>query len=348
MDPLSSSSTITISHESFGENYHATFRSGQYACMFDNFYRSSRNMRVVDLESSKNLRTFKCEVDESILAFGYPYIVTRIGGKLKIWDVNSPLADPKVIHTDLTDIRRGAIQGKTIVIISTQYDTMQPKYITIIRDFEDQNTRRGLIDDTIDGSSGLVIYKDYVVYSTYFGALRLLSLDDPTGDPKMLSTAGDVKSYIDKVWTENVEEFKKNIAQSIVSEGETLAYSTQCAIKVWNVNSDKLQKEINTKKNYTLLSLEGRFILGVTDNSAKIWDLFTGNIIYKEKGKDAFPSAGNIPSFTLYNNKIYHVGKSKERKDIIIPQDEKPITEEKDSNPDKEQQEPKKERCLLS
>jgi len=350
MDPLSSHS-ITIRHESlpFGDNYHAVFRSDQFACMFDNFFESSREMRVVDLERKKTLRTFKCESKEAIVAFSYPYIVTRIEGKLKIWDVSSSLADPIVINTHLKDIQRGAIQGKTIAIISTQFETSQPKYITIIRDFNKPDETMNLfVDDTIDGSTGLAIYKNYLIYSTYFGALKLVSLDDAT-DVKILNTVGDVNTYLEKLGKENVEEFRKNTAQSIVCEAETLAYTTESTLKIWNIASDSLQKEINTKKSYRLLSFEGRFVLGVTNKSAKIWDIINGNVIYKKE--DAFPFAGNIPSLTLFKNKIYHVGRQDEKEDdIIIPQEEKSVLEKKDSDEKQEAaaEKPQKGRCLVS
>lgn len=342
------------------EDSHAILRSGQHACVFDNYYETSRTMRIIDIETQKTIKRFRCELGESIFVFRFPYLVTRKEGLIKIWDASSDSREPqKVISTDLKGIQRGDIHGKTLVIISTQLETMQPKYITIIRDFERPNeTLHTFIDRDIDGDSGLLIYNDSVLYSTLFGSLQILSLDDFSF--KTIPNVPDVNAYLEGITRDNVEEYKSNIIRSLVMEGTTLAGSSPRAIKIWDVASCTLQREISSKREYLLLSLEGRFLFGVSHRHAKIWDIFSGVLLYKEKEYNL--SACFIPAFTLFQNRMYHVGmRGLERADIVV---EEPLTstleeqnksseqheEEKQAPNENEKPLPKdrKDRCILS
>ncbi|MBS0624592.1 MAG: hypothetical protein JSS32_00905 [Verrucomicrobia bacterium] len=296
---------LSWDQKSFDE-YHCIFQSGKFACMFTHYFNSDREYRIVDLETNKAVKTFRCEKEESILNFEAPWVVTKNGGIIKIWNMESSSSSPeKTLETDAQGIKAGAVHGHTIVTLSTQNESMKADYVMIVRDFRDANATTIVFqDEEIDMDSGIAIYGKYCVYSTLFGGLKLISLEDPSqGDCIHWMNEEELGAYLEKLNESNLSQYEKHNYRSIRIDGDIFVGSTETHIKVWDLAKKMLMKEIPVPKEQTLLSLQGRLLVGTDHKDFRIWDIFSGTVVYHRERN--YP--GNIPQTALYKNTLYHV-----------------------------------------
>lgn len=338
----------TIQHVNVASEYkvlHAILRSGKYACRFDNFYESSRQMEVIDLETNVILKRFRCEVGEAICCFRAPYFVTRKEGNIRIWNINNDSSEPdKTIETGIKKIQRVDMQGKTLIIIASDYEYMYPRHIYIFRDFEKaadgfndseeaDKTLAYMMDKEIDLDSSLLICDNTLIYSTHFGVLKIVDLTTlnlikySMAEDELKQYVEELTKYMESEDEDLLDPYEANIVKSLIRDGNNLVGSTDRAIKVWNATTFALVKEIpnDEKVSYYLHSLEGCLLFGCNYMGVKIWDIVKGKVIYSAEG--VFPSGGNIPSLTLYNRKIYRLDYQKIERPAIALEEEEELKE---------------------
>lgn len=286
---------------------HAIYRSGQYACMFDNFINQARTYNIINLETGKTIKSVESEDREHLVAFTYPYLITRVCKEhseplINIRDVSSASIKPKMTFPFKWDFCSATFDGKTLVLTSTRRESMQPKYITIIKNIEIED---GITtsDGEIGVNSAIQIYKGWLVYSTLAGCLKMVSLDDSSNVKVISPDGGSAENYMSSITKDNFEEFvEKNSIHSLSIDGDICVGSTKDSLKVWNLSSKTLQKTIKREDDGLLLSQQDRFIIE-SGRNVKIWDIFAGTICYQTEKRDAC----NIPHLTLYKNSIFRV-----------------------------------------
>ncbi len=110
---------------------------------------------------------------------------------------------------------------------------------------------------------------------------------------------------------ETCDTYRVDEVNSFVADGSTLIDSTKRAIKIWDLVSLELQRQIPVEEEYTLLSLEGNLLSGFAFNTGfstltvRIWNVFTGKVLHSEKLENK--SAVGFPSVTLYKGTIYRI-----------------------------------------
>lgn len=305
---------------------HSIFRSGQYACMFDNFYQSSRSLYVVDLETKQTIKRFKCELDEHILTFNYPYLVTKKDAMdrtstIRVWDLTSSSNEClNSFDPPIRDIQRGVVKGKTLVLAFSDMEGITPKKIAIIKNIEQLEDVSMVSDDEIDPFTDLQIYNGWLIYSAVAGCLKMISLEDPSNVHYIPVDGVDMESYLQKITEDTILDLHEaHVIKTLVIEGDTCVGSTEKALKVWDLTSKTLQKTIERKDAGMLISLQGRFALESHHQHVRIWDIISGTIVHQEER--TYP--GNIPHLTHYNNTLFRVnnklGQNWKDVEIVLP-----------------------------
>jgi WD40 repeat protein len=332
MKRVDSASFIThVSIDRTGD-FHAIMRSGQYGCVYDNFFESRRNISILDLETGRAIKNFRLNRGEGIKCFNAPHIVSKEGNIWRVWDVTSSSSDPKkIFELKISYLAKVAIEGNTLVAISGMdpFLSRNPSHITVVKDIERANeTIEKFFDEFIDEKSGLLIHQNNMIYSTQLGSVKIASLVDMASF-KIIHFREDMMAYLEKEVAEGrltkdtFDAYRVDEVSSFVVDGNTLIGSTQQAIKVWNLVSGELQKRIPIEGEHTLLSLEGKFLSGFAFNSGfstltvRIWNVFTGRVVHSEELENK--SATYFPSITLYNGTIYRIAdEGDEHNDIDI------------------------------
>lgn len=292
-------------------DYHAMFRSGSHAVMFSNFYGRGKDLGIYNLDENKLIKTYKFKENESIVQFGFPYLVSKTKENIiRIWDVNSDSREPiHEVDANLHDIHRGIVHEGLVFIFSTQFVNMTPQYMTIIDCASGKHQGRNKLEG-IDPDTAVLFHQKCLILSQIFGGVVTIIPFEDGKEPRTIQTVEDINVYAEGITNDTVEEYKKNVVRHLVGDGNTLVGATSKAIKVWDFQTGALKKMFPTEEPCELYSVQGSFLFGTTvtfesgrEELIKVWDTESGNTLLQLKNTSTHP----IPNCLWYNHKIYHV-----------------------------------------
>lgn len=337
MTPLNPSTTVSwqnvcLDGGDYINEYHSIFRDGSYALMFSHFYERAKSVCVTNLDNGRVIKTYKFDLNESILNFRFPYLVSKTRDNLiRIWDLNSNSTGPvNTIDKNLRGIHGGVIHENTVYIFSTQQVSMVPKYLTILGDIEKPDEFVSFGPQPMAGvdlDTGLLMHEGNLIFSMYFGSVVLM-VKGTEQESKTLKGVKDVKAFQEGLNDETIAKestitkYENNIVRYFVAEGNTLVGATVKAIKIWDLNAEDLQREFPTEEPCQLFSLQGKFLFGTSvkfnpsrTDIVNIWDIVSGNVLFSMDNTSSHP----IPHCVMYNNKFFHVNaKTSKMPDTVV------------------------------
>lgn len=287
-------------------NYRSTFRSGSHAVMFSDFYGRGKDVGIYHLDEQKRIKTYKFELDESIVQFGFPYLVSRTkGDNIRIWDVNSDSTGPiHEVDVGLMGLHRGIVEDGMVFLFSTQNDTTSPQHMTVIDCATGSFVERSKLEN-IDPETAVLFHQNSLILSYIFGSM-LLVIPMKKGDTARPIRIVDEEALEDYINETSSKDLKNNIIRELVADGDTLVGATKKTIKVWDFQSGALKKAFPIEEPCQLYSVQERFLFGAMGDQIKVWDLESGNTLLQLSNTSSHP----IPHCLWYNHKVFHVNAS--------------------------------------
>lgn len=338
---ITTSNTTQLRWSSIGidsGNYRSTFRCGPYAVMFDDFYGRGKNIGIFNLDDQKRIKTYKFKLDESIVQFGFPYLVSKTKENIvRIWDVNSDSTGPiHEVDIGLRGLHRGVIHEGVAYLFSTMLENHTPQYMSAIEcatgNFCGTNKLEG-----IDPESAVLFHQNCLIISQIIGGILHIIPFEAGKESRTIQTVDNLDDYAAELSEDDIEE---NVIRELVADGDILVGATNKVIRVWDFQSGALKMTFPTEEPCQLYSVEERFLFGTTttfengrEEVVRVWDIATGNTLLQMKNTSSHP----IPHCLWYHHKIFHVNaKTPQMPDLIVdlPVDEKAVVEEPKSLPD--------------
>lgn len=287
-------------------NYHSTFRSGSHAVMFSDFFGRGKDVGIYHLDDQKRIKTYKFDLDESIVQFGFPYLVSRTRNEtIRIWDVNSDAYNPiHELDLGLRGLHRGVVRDGMVFLFSTQNETTSPQHLTVIDCATGSYLERSNLE-LLDPETAVLFHRNCLILSQLFGAILTIIPIEKGNEARMIQIVGeeDLEDYVDGLSSDDVED---NVIRELVADGDTLVGATNKVIRVWDFQSGELKKIFPIEEPCQLYSVQERFLFGAMEDQIKVWDIESGNTLLQLTNTSSHP----IPHCLWYNHKVFHVNAS--------------------------------------